>query len=171
MRPTQVALSLVFSHDGRFLISGGKGGLDVWDAATGIFFEHLPGHHDAVTCVTVSPKGGLLASASVDQTVRLWDTASWKELRKLRWRQIDLVHKKQPSVGKSKTDAGTGRAIPLNDRVMIALDAHAIVESPVNRQVVIAVLMPGHPSMRTTATCTSSDVGNHLKTQFSEFLP
>ena len=80
-----------------------------------------------------------------------------KELRKLRWRQIDLVHKKQPSVGKSKTDAGTGRAIPLNDRVMIARDAHAIVESPVKRQVVIAVLMPGHPSMRTTAKCTSSE--------------
>jgi integrase len=32
-----------------------------------------------------------------------------KELRELRWRQIDLVHKKQLTVGKSKTDAGTGR--------------------------------------------------------------
>jgi integrase len=38
-----------------------------------------------------------------------------KELRELRWRQIDLVHKKQLTVGKSKTDAGTGRVIPLND--------------------------------------------------------
>jgi integrase len=48
-----------------------------------------------------------------------------KELRELRWRQIDLVHKKQLTVGKSKTDAGTGRVIPLNDTVMIALEAHA----------------------------------------------
>jgi len=48
-----------------------------------------------------------------------------KELRELRWRQIDLVHKKQLTVGKSKTDAGTGRVIPLNDTVMIALESHA----------------------------------------------
>ena len=48
-----------------------------------------------------------------------------KELRELRWQQIDLVHKKQLTVGKSKTDAGAGRVIPLNDTVMIALWAHA----------------------------------------------
>ena len=48
-----------------------------------------------------------------------------KELRELRWQQIDLVHKKQLTVGKSKTDAGTGRVIPLNDTVMVALEAHA----------------------------------------------
>jgi integrase len=48
-----------------------------------------------------------------------------RELRELRWSQIDLVHKKQLTVGKSKTDAGTGRVIPLNDTVMIALEAHA----------------------------------------------
>jgi hypothetical protein len=48
-----------------------------------------------------------------------------KELRELRWRQIDLVHKKQLTVGKSKTEAGTGRVIPLNETVLAALQAHA----------------------------------------------
>jgi integrase len=48
-----------------------------------------------------------------------------KELRELRWQQIDLVHKKTLTVGKSKTAAGTGRVIPLNDTVLIALEAHA----------------------------------------------
>ena len=48
-----------------------------------------------------------------------------KELRELRWRQIDLVHKKALTVGKSKTAAGTGRVIPLNDAVLIALESHA----------------------------------------------
>jgi integrase len=57
----------------------------------------------------------------VDLTCGLRD----KELRELRCRQIDLVHKKQLTVGKSKTDTGTGRVIPLNDTVMIALEAHA----------------------------------------------
>src|ERR1035441_7354796 len=48
-----------------------------------------------------------------------------KELRELRWRQIDLVHKKQLTVGKSKTDAGTGRVIPLNETAIAAMEAHA----------------------------------------------
>jgi len=36
-----------------------------------------------------------------------------RELRELRWPQIDLVHKKQVTAGKPKTDAGTGCVIPL----------------------------------------------------------
>jgi integrase len=39
----------------------------------------------------------------------------YSELRLLRWQQIDLV-KRTVRVGKSKTEAGTGRTIPLNDR-------------------------------------------------------
>jgi integrase len=48
-----------------------------------------------------------------------------KELRNLRWRQVDLPQKKCLTVGKSKTDAGTGRVIPLNDTVLAALRAHS----------------------------------------------
>ena len=106
MRPTDVALSLVFSHDGRFLISGGKGGLDVWDAATGMLFKHLPGHHDEVTCVTVSLDGRLLASASVDQTVRVWDTDFWKELRTLRGHEMGVFSVAFSSDGKQLVSAG-----------------------------------------------------------------
>jgi integrase len=48
-----------------------------------------------------------------------------KELREIRWEQIDLVHKKSLTVGKSKTEAGTGRVIPLNETAIAALEAHA----------------------------------------------
>ena len=48
-----------------------------------------------------------------------------KELRELRWQQVDLVHKKALTVGKSKTEAGTGRVIPLNATVLAALELHA----------------------------------------------
>jgi integrase len=48
-----------------------------------------------------------------------------KELREIRWEQVDLVHKKSLTVGKSKTDAGTGRVIPLNETALAALQAHA----------------------------------------------
>ena len=39
----------------------------------------------------------------------------YSELRLLHWKQIDLV-KRTVQVGKSKTEAGAGRVIPLNDR-------------------------------------------------------
>jgi integrase len=48
-----------------------------------------------------------------------------KELREIRWSQIDLIHKKTLTVGKSKTEAGTGRVIPLNVTAIAALEAHA----------------------------------------------
>jgi integrase len=48
-----------------------------------------------------------------------------RELRELRWQQVDLAHKKTLTVGRSKTAAGTGRVIPLNDTVLFALLAHA----------------------------------------------
>jgi integrase len=48
-----------------------------------------------------------------------------KELRQIRWGQIDLVHKKALTVGQSKSEAGTGRVIPLNATAIVALEAHA----------------------------------------------
>jgi integrase len=48
-----------------------------------------------------------------------------KELREIRWEQIDLVHKKALTVGRSKTEAGTGRVIPLNETAIAAMEAHA----------------------------------------------
>jgi integrase len=48
-----------------------------------------------------------------------------KELREIRREQIDLIQKKALTVGKSKTDAGTGRVIPPNETAIAALEAHA----------------------------------------------
>jgi len=63
----------------------------------------------------------LYAALALDLNTGLRD----KELREIRWQQIDLLHKKALTVGKSKTEAGTGRVIPLNATAITALSEHA----------------------------------------------
>jgi integrase len=46
------------------------------------------------------------------------------EIRNLRWSQVDL-HKRFLIVGRSKTEAGEGRTIPLNAALFEALQQHA----------------------------------------------
>jgi len=60
-------------------------------------------------------------SACYTATVLALNTAMSKdEIRKLRWSQVDLFEGVL-TVGKSKTQAGTGRAIPLNPAARKAL--------------------------------------------------
>jgi WD40 repeat protein/serine/threonine protein kinase len=68
-----VVLCLAYSGDGSRLAAGGMGKtVQVWDPATGKEMITLRGHTDLIGGVAFS-KGGRLASASWDGSVRLWD--------------------------------------------------------------------------------------------------
>jgi len=54
----------------------GVGRLHSWDPATGKGIHTLSGHHEWVTHCCYSPEGGVIASASTDCTIRVWNLAS-----------------------------------------------------------------------------------------------
>jgi WD40 repeat protein len=78
---TDWVTAVTFSPDGKFLASADRsGGVVVWEGATGKEYNTLPGHKVMVTALAFMP--GVLASASEDGTIVLWDVKEAKEIRK-----------------------------------------------------------------------------------------
>ncbi|WP_322770385.1 pentapeptide repeat-containing protein, partial [Frankia sp. Cr1] len=66
----------VTSPDGRFYAAADGTTVRLTDARTGTLIGRLSGHLGPVTALAAAPDGSLLATASTDGTIRLWDPAT-----------------------------------------------------------------------------------------------
>ncbi|XP_053273012.1 PWP2 small subunit processome component [Pleuronectes platessa] len=79
-RPAQFS-TLAVDSSGELVCAGAQDSFEIflWSMQTGRLLEVLGGHEGPVSCLCFSPVQSILASASWDRTVRLWDMLdSWQ---------------------------------------------------------------------------------------------
>lgn len=76
--PTRAA---AFSSDGTLLVTGGEfGDVRVFDTTSGALRQTLRGHRTEMQALAVRPGSTIVASASAEADLRLWDGATGREL-------------------------------------------------------------------------------------------
>lgn len=75
--------SAIFSPDSQILDSVSYKTIKLWGMPTGVLMRTLQGHSDWIDFTAFSPDGQLIASASTDQTIKLWDTETGAILQSL----------------------------------------------------------------------------------------
>jgi RNA polymerase sigma factor (sigma-70 family) len=78
-----VTADLAFSGDGKTLATSGNGVIRLWDMATG---KEVPppgdGHRGELEALAFLPDGKTLVTAGADHTLRQWDAATGREIRR-----------------------------------------------------------------------------------------
>lgn len=72
---------VVFSGDSNWIVSGGDdNAITIRSVADGSTVALLRGHQGAIVDLAFTPDGRTLVSSSDDKTLRLWHTATWRDL-------------------------------------------------------------------------------------------
>ena len=72
---------MAYTSDGKILAIGGENGrLTLWNAETGQWIRRLDGHHSLITDLAFSQNGQILATSSLDSSVKIWQIHSGRLL-------------------------------------------------------------------------------------------
>jgi WD40 repeat protein len=70
-----------FSSDGSILVTGGEfGEIRVFDTVSGALRQQLRGHRTELQFLAMRPGSAIMASASAEADLRIWDTATGREI-------------------------------------------------------------------------------------------
>ena len=113
-------LSLAFSRDGKLLAAGGGtparfGEIQLWDVSTGKLQRSLVLTGDTVFGVSLSPDASRLAAGCTDNTVRIVDTVTGKELAKMGAHENWVLGTVFGADGKRIVSVGRDRSAKLTD--------------------------------------------------------
>ena len=113
-------LSLVFSKDGSTLIAAGGtparfGEIQIWDVATAKLRRSVTMTGDTVFGMSLAPDGSKIAAGCTDNTVRIIDAASGKELFKIGNHENWVLGTVFGGDGKRIVSVGRDRAAKLTD--------------------------------------------------------
>ena len=75
--------ALSYSNDGKYLLSGGRDAkLHIRDCNNQFeFVNDIPAHTLHINCICYSPDGKLIATASMDKTVKIWEAQTFELLK------------------------------------------------------------------------------------------
>lgn len=86
--------SVVFSQDGRYLISAGwDNTVRIWDMASFSAIKVLNGHTDNIWDCTISSDNRFIGSASLDNSFIIWDFESGKQLFRYKVEPDSIINK------------------------------------------------------------------------------
>lgn len=86
----QLVFDAAWSRDGKLMAASGMGGLEIWEAQTGVSQRVLDGEVGLVLTLDWSPDGHWLASGSVDDTIRVWDANTGESIYTLVGHDTDI---------------------------------------------------------------------------------
>ncbi|HMQ05678.1 MAG TPA: WD40 repeat domain-containing protein [Saprospiraceae bacterium] len=80
----KTVFSLAFTHDRKFLISGGMDAqIRIWEVMTWKCIQSIPAHWYTVNDISVHPMHPVFASASRDRSIKIWDSQNFQLLKVL----------------------------------------------------------------------------------------
>jgi WD40 repeat protein len=126
----QPAMSIVFSPDGKTLISGSpaQNSLILWNVATGKRIRSIEGA-SSIRVVTFSPDGKLMAtshgpgSARGNGSIQVWDTTTWKERMALMGHTVMCLGIGFSADGKTLASASVDGTVKLFDLTAVPAPA------------------------------------------------